>query len=164
MTPIHFRPTLEKDLPFVLAAEQAPENCRFIGQWDRAEHAASLKDPDLRHMIIEHLQTHAPVGYLILAGLESPHRSIEFRRIVITEKGKGYGRHALRLVKQFAFEQQHAHRLWLDVKDHNAHARYLYRSEGFIEEVTLRECLKIEGGFESLVVMSMLSDEYEAQD
>jgi diamine N-acetyltransferase len=163
MTPIRLRPTDEPDLPFVLDAEAAADNRRYVAQWTHAHHAAALGDPDLRHLIIERLEDQAPVGYLILAGLESPHRSIEFRRIVVTEKGKGYGRHALRLVKRLAFEERGAHRLWLDVKDHNARARQLYRSESFVEEGTLRECHKIANGYESLVIMSMLEDEYAAQ-
>jgi RimJ/RimL family protein N-acetyltransferase len=162
MTVIHLRPTIEKDLPFVLAAERAEDNRKYVAQWTQAMHEAALTNTDLRHLIIERLDDRTPVGYLILAGLDSPHQNIEFRRIVITEKGKGYGRDTLRLVKQFAFERQGANRLWLDVKDHNTRARKLYQSEGFIEEGTLRECFKTEDGFESLVIMSMLQSEYKA--
>lgn len=79
---------------------------------------------------------------------------------MVTEKGKGYGKEALRLVKQLAFEELGAHRLWLDVKKQNVRARHVYESEGFVVEGVLRECLKAEAGFESLVVMSMLRDEY----
>jgi len=164
MTAIHLRPTTEKDLPFVLAEERADDNRKYVAQWTQAMHEAALLDPDLWHLIVERIEDHAPVGYLIIAGLESPHQSIEFRRIVITEKGKGYGRNALQLVKKFAFEGQGAHRLWLDVKDHNSRARRLYRSAGFIEEGTLRECFKTEDGFESLVIMSMLDNEYAVPD
>ncbi len=163
MTSIHLRPTIEQDLPFVLAAERAPENHRFVDQWTQAQHEAAINNTDIRHMIIERLNDRVPAGYLILAGLESPHRSIEFRRVVVIEKGMGYGRLTLRLVKQFAFEQQDAHRLWLDVKDHNTRARQLYQSAGFIEEGTLRECYKTKDGFESLVFMSMLRSEYEGK-
>ena len=64
------------------------------------------------------------------------------------------------LIKQQAFEQLGAHRLWLDVMAHNDRARNLYRSEGFLEEGTLRECMLVGGEFVSLVIMSMLEDEY----
>jgi len=55
-----------------------------------------------------------------------------------------------------------AHRLWLDVKSKNARARHLYQSEGFVEEGVMRECLLEDGHFESLVLMSMLRQEFEA--
>jgi RimJ/RimL family protein N-acetyltransferase len=85
---------------------------------------------------------------------------VEFRRLVITNKGHGFGRAAVRFVKQLAFEQYHAHRLWLDVRAHNRRAQQLYQSEGFVLEGTLRECVKVDNHFESLVTMSLLCSEY----
>ena len=70
-------------------------------------------------------------------------QSLEFRRIVITDKGKGYGRESLRLIKKMAFEELSAHRLWLDVKDHNLRARHVYEAEGFMVEGVLRIMLTI---------------------
>lgn len=111
-------------------------------------------------MIIETKPESALIGFLLLAGRASAHQSVEFRRIVIAEKGKGYGKEALKLVKQLVFEQWQAHRLWLDVFDHNQRARQVYASEGFVEEGILRECVLRGEHFESLVMMSLLAHEY----
>ncbi|HWN12180.1 MAG TPA: GNAT family protein [Pyrinomonadaceae bacterium] len=153
--------TRENDLEFVLSAEQSAENSSFVTVWAREQHLAALTSEDLSHLIIERVADGSRVGYIILAGLSDINRSIEFRRIVVTEKGQGHGREALRLVKQMAFQELKAHRLWLDVKEHNVRARHLYESEGFVAEGVLRECIKGEVGFESLVVMSMLFSEYD---
>jgi hypothetical protein len=72
-------------------------------------------------------------------------------------------RAALRMAKKVAFDDLGAHRLWLDVKTHNVQARALYDSEGFIVEGLLRESVRVEGGFESLVVMSMLQHEFASR-
>ncbi|MGI8732203.1 MAG: GNAT family N-acetyltransferase [Pyrinomonadaceae bacterium] len=152
--------TSENDLDFVLSAEQSSENRSFVSVWAREQHLGALTSEDLSHLIIENTTDGSRVGYVILAGLADANQSIEFRRIVVTEKGKGYGKEALRLVKKLAFEELKAHRLWLDVKEHNVRARHLYESEGFVGEGVLRECIKAEVGFESLVVMSMLCSEY----
>lgn len=160
MKGVRLRSTTLEDLDFVLAAEQDPENRPFIIPWSREQHTVTLTDPDLAHRIIYRVPQGGPVGFVILAGLTNPHRSIEFRRIVVTAKRQGLGRAAVRLVKHFAFAEQGAHRLWLDVKDHNHRARRLYEAEGFVVEGVLRECLKGDAGFESLVIMSMLSSEY----
>jgi RimJ/RimL family protein N-acetyltransferase len=101
-----------------------------------------------------------PVGFVILAGLQGEHRSIEFRRIVVTEQGKGYGRAAVRAIQRHAFDTLSAYRLWLDVKEPHTRARAVYKKEGFHYEGTLRECLKGPEGFESLVVMSVLEQQY----
>jgi len=158
---IELRRTRLSDLDFVLNAEQADENYAFVSTWTRAQHELALSNPDGLHLIIERCLDQQPVGYIIMAGLEQAHQSIEFRRMVVTEKSKGYGREALRCVKKMAFEDLHAHRLWLDVKDFNLRAIKLYKSEGFVAEGTLRECVKRGERFDSLVVFSMLQNEYQ---
>ena len=97
-----------------------------------------------------------------MLGLTEPGGSIALKRLVVTEKGFGYGRTALRLIERFAFEEIGAHRLWFGVKEHNPRARRLYGDEGYVVEGILRECLRQDGGYESLVVMSKLESEYRA--
>lgn len=157
---INTRPTQVDDLAFVLQAEQDPTNAPFVEQWSHDRHVAALTDSDFAHCIVERRSDGKPVGYIILAGLKSPHQSLEFRRLLITDKGHGYGRAAVRFVKQVAFNQYRVHRLWLDVRAHNRRAQQLYQSEGFVIEETLRECIKIDDRFESLVIMSPLGSEY----
>jgi diamine N-acetyltransferase len=157
---IRLRRTAEGDLDFVVAAEGALENRRFVGQSSLEEHRAALSNPDLAHFVVESVEDGRAVGYVIVAGLLDANRSAEFRRVVITEKGKGYGREVLRAVKKMAFEELKAHRLWLDVREHNERARRLYESEGFVSEGMLRECVSVGGGWESLVLMSVLEQEY----
>ena len=81
-------------------------------------------------------------------------------RIVITDKGSGYGKSAVSLIKQWCFEVQNAHRLWVDVLEHNTRARHVYKTQGFICEGILRECIKAENSYQSLAVMSVLSKDY----
>ncbi len=49
-----------------------------------------------------------------------------------------------------------AHRVWLDVKPDNGRARRLYASLGFEEEGVLRDALRTEAGYESLILMAKL--------
>ena len=46
------------------------------------------------------------------------------------------------------------------MKKLNARAKALYDSEGFVVEGELRESVKVQGGYESLIVMSMLHNEF----
>jgi diamine N-acetyltransferase len=84
--------------------------------------SVTLIDLDIAHPIVERWSDAQPIGYSILAGPNNVHQSLEFRRIVITDKGHGYGRAAVRFVKQLAFEQYRAHRLWFDVRAYNQRA------------------------------------------
>lgn len=65
------------------------------------------------------------------------------------------------MIEKLAFETYHAHRLWLDVKIQNHRAQAVYSGAGFVVEGTLRECLKSGDEFESLIIMSMLLQEYK---
>ncbi|MDQ2855719.1 MAG: GNAT family N-acetyltransferase [Acidobacteriota bacterium] len=158
---ICLRRAAEADLDFVLAAEHSPDNSPFVTRWTREQHAGSLLSEDVGLFIIESESDQSSVGYVIMAGLTDQNQSIELRRIVVTEKNKGYGQQALDLIKRLAFVERGAHRLWLDVKEENFRARHIYESHDFVIEGVLRECIKSELGFGSLVVMSMLRDEYQ---
>jgi diamine N-acetyltransferase len=157
---IQIRPTQIDNLAFVLQAEHDPANASFVEQWSHDRHVAALSDSDFAHRIVQRWSDGLPIGYIILAGLKNVHQSLEFRRLVITDNGHVYGRAAVRFVKQLAFEQYCVHRLWLDVRAHNRRAQQLYQSEGFVIEGTLRECVRVDDRFESLVIMSLLNSEY----
>lgn len=150
-------PTSPADIPLVMAAEANDDTSPFIIPWTTEHHLAALSDPDCAHRSIRDAATDEWLGFVLLFGLSSPHRSIELRRIVCARKGIGIGRAAIRALIEMTFGALGAHRLWLDVKASNARARHLYASEGFSEEGVLRECLLGKDGFESLVLMSMLA-------
>jgi RimJ/RimL family protein N-acetyltransferase len=157
---VRLRPTMQSDLEFVLSIERDPVNLPFITPWERTQHEAAIRFPDFRHFIIEGGNGLDPVGFLILIGCKSPHQSLELKRMVVRDKGLGFGRAALRVAKKVAFDDLGAHRFWLDVRTNNTRAKGLYDGEGFVEEGLLREAVRSGGGFESLVVMSMLRSEF----
>ncbi len=156
------RPTMLSDLDFVISVEQDPRNRPFITPWDRTQHEGAIRFPDFRHFIVEAGTGYPSAGFVILQGCRNPHRSIELKRIVLKADlhGQGYGRAALRRLAEMAFRDLGAHRFWLDVKARNVLAQALYRSEGFVEEGRLRESVRTEEGYDSLVVMSILASEH----
>jgi diamine N-acetyltransferase len=157
---VRLRPTMTSDLEFVLSLEHDPGNLGFITPWERTQHEAAIRFPDFRHFIVEGGTDLEAVGFLILIGCRSVHQSLELKRMVIEAKGSGFGRAALRTAKKVAFHDLGAHRFWLDVKRRNTRAKALYDSEGFVVEGELRDAVREGGGFESLIVMSMLRPEF----
>ncbi|SMP60309.1 GNAT family N-acetyltransferase [Anoxynatronum buryatiense] len=157
---IRLRQTAPEDLDWVIATEQHPDNREYVYNWPRERHLAGIASEDEKHFMIMRVEDDCPVGYVILSGLASEHQVISFDRITIAEKGRGYGRQTVRLIKQLCFETYKCHRLWLDVFDFNPRARRLYESEGFVFEGTLRECKKKGDDFLSMHVLSMLEREY----
>jgi diamine N-acetyltransferase len=170
--PLRLRPTLLSDLDFVVGVEQDAHNRPFITPWERTQHEGAVRFPDFRHFIVEAGDAAAAHGgrdgFVILQGCRNPHRSVELKRLVLQSKGRGLGRHCVRLLKRMAFRDLKAHRFWLDVKSLNTRALALYASEGFVEEGRLRESVRASldesaDGWDSLVVMSLLDREYAAR-
>ena len=164
---LRLRPTMLSDLDFVISVETDLRNIPFITPWERPQHEGALRIPDFRHFIVEAGAGYPSVGFVILQGCRNPHKSVELKRLVLQSKGQGLGRACVRLLKQMAFRDLHAHRFWLDVKSLNTRALALYASEGFVEEGRLRESVRVFGGqadgYDSLVVMSLLDREYQAR-
>jgi RimJ/RimL family protein N-acetyltransferase len=140
---VRLRPTRPDDLDWVMAAEGHPENRPFVTQWTRAQHEETLTHPDQAHLVIESLADGRTAGYVILAGLASPRDAVELRRIVVTEKGRGYGRETLRLIAGLALDVLGTRRLWLDVRANNPRAWRLYEQEGYSAESTTPDGLTI---------------------
>ena len=127
----------------------------------KTKHKALLKDDDCLHLSIRRLDNDNLVGHMIIFGLCNNNLVMEFRRITINEKGCGFGREAIRLLKKMCFERLGFHRLWLDVYDDNYKAISLYESEGFVIEETLRENIKPDYGYRSQRIYSMTENEYK---
>jgi diamine N-acetyltransferase len=156
---VTLRATTEFDLEWVVRTEHDPGYEPFITRWSRQRHSAALRDPGTRHLIIADSSSRR-LGYIILRGVGEPDGGIELLRMVVAEPGQGIGRAALRLIKRIAFDELDAHRLWLDVVPSNTGALRLYESEGFVREGVMREAGRRAGGFVSLVLMSILEQEY----
>jgi diamine N-acetyltransferase len=155
---LRLRATDARDLEFAMAAESDPEASPFVTVWSLPQHERAIEDPDQAHLMV--CDGDEPVGFVLLAGLESPHRNVELRRIVVVSPGRGVGREALGLVLDHAFGDLGAHRVWLDVKPHNERAARAYRAVGFVHEGVLREALLTDGAWESLAIMSVLEHEW----
>lgn len=159
-TNIRLRETKEIDLEFVLETEMDSGNNQFIVSCSKKQHIEAINNEAMLHLIIE-TDDQTAVGYMILSGLNNVNGSVELVRIVIKVKKKGYGKESLSLIRDYVFDTLNAHRLWLDVKEHNYRARELYELLGFKKEGFLRECIKTEEGYESLIIMAILETEYK---
>ena len=132
----------------------------FVGKSSIEEHQTLIDDPDCLHLSIILNSDNRLIGHVLLSGILSKNKSLEFRRIFISEKGKGYGREAIHLIKKLCFEELKFHRLWLDVHTDNSTAICLYESEGFQPEGILRDAILTPKGFKSLKIYSILESEY----
>ena len=109
--------------------ETESDNSRYIISHTLEAHHALFHKPEARYKAI-YAEAGRLVGYMILM-LEPDDRSIEFRRIVISEKSRGYGRRAVELLDDICRNELDRERIWLDVFEFNDRARKLYESCGY---------------------------------
>jgi len=145
-------------LDLILDIEKA--NSDFVFVWTKERHMKAMNSEDEMHISVFSSAERKLVGYILLSGIGGEDSVVEFRRMAISDKGKGYGRTSVRFIKKYCFEVLKCHRLWLDVFTDNEKAIGLYRSEGFVREGILRDCKKHGDSYRSMVIMSMLEQEY----
>lgn len=150
--------TVASDIDRIIEFEK--NNKQFVHQYSKGKHMALLTDDDCLHLSIRHIDNDHLIGHMIVFGICNHNKVLEFRRITINEKGLGFGRDAIRLLKQLCFENLRFHRLWFDVYDDNDIAIKLYESEGFVKEGTLRDNIKTDNGYRSQRIYSMIENEY----
>ena len=160
---LQFRQADVQDLDYIMETEYKPENAKYVIPYTREVHALTIATGAAIHLIIEEKTTKTPVGYLMIAGLETEAKEMEWTRIVLDVKGRGYGRETLKMLKSWAFDDLHFHRAWLDCKDHNARALHVYESEGLIREGLIRETILTDGVYENLIILGILDREYRTR-
>jgi ribosomal protein S18 acetylase RimI-like enzyme len=117
-----------EDASLFATLEQAPDTKEYILPYSHNEHAQKMVDPSVVYLRI--LDGVELAGFLILA-LDSDSESIEFRRIVVSAKGRGVGQLAIAAMEQFCLKELHRTRVWLDVFEHNRRGRHLYEKLGY---------------------------------
>lgn len=148
---IKIKPTQPSQFAEICRIEQS--NSEYINTYTVQEHRKVIGNINEAHFSIFENPSNKLIGFIILAGLKSEQKKIEFRRIAISEKGKGYGTQAINFVKYYCFEHLSASQIWLDVYACNKRAIKLYNKIGFSVEQTI-ENYNSKG---SLLIMSTKS-------
>jgi len=108
-------------------------------------------------------------GFIGTCGLYSHrdiYRSWEFRILIFDANavGKGVGTEATRMTVHYAFNRCNAHRVYLGVYADNERAVRCYQKVGFKEEGRLRDEIFCFGKYHDAIRMSILEDEWRAQN
>lgn len=143
-----------EDLNKILSIEQNVENLEFIISNSKSQHLELIRNPNSEHLTLKS-EKNKILGYVILNDLNNENNNIELKRIVINEKGKGYGRKAIQEIKKLCFNHFNCEKVWLDVVEDNYKARNLYRSEGFIQDRKFEGELEINEKLKKLILMSI---------
>ena len=103
------------------------------------------------------------IGDCGLHGLDRQHGTAELG-IAIWDRnylGKGYGRDAVNLILEWAFDAQGWRRIWLGTLAPNERAIRSYLACGFIEEGRMRQQDYFHGEYVDVVIMGLLRSEWQ---
>jgi RimJ/RimL family protein N-acetyltransferase len=157
---IRLRPAGPEDIAFIMATERIPGFEKLVGCWSEDAHRAALAAAGHAYLLgIDPANERA--GFAIVRDLDDAHGNVCLKRIAVTAPGRGTGGALVGALVRWAFTQSAAYRLWLDVMAHNARARHVYASHGFVEEGVMRGAyLGADGGRVDLVLMSLLRPDW----
>ena len=150
----------ESDINMIMEIENHKDNRDFIWQGTYEQHLSEINDENHLLLKFEKTEDRGIAGYCLI-GLDRHSERFELRRIAITEKGKGYGREAIKALMDYAFTELGMNKFWLDVYPDNKVGIALYESLGLKKEGVLRQNYKSERGYLDQVVYSMLRSEYQ---
>ena len=153
----------ESDINMIMEIENHKDNRDFIWQGTYEQHLSEINDENHLLLKFEKTEDRGIAGYCLI-GLDRHSERFELRRIAITEKGKGYGREAIKALMDYAFTELGMNKFWLDVYQDNKTGIELYESLGLKKEGVLRQNYKSERGYLDQVVYSMLRSEYIPKD
>ncbi len=151
------RATSLEQIPQVVAMEQ--KALSWICPFTADQHALLIQAPHAFHALAID-ESGLPLGFLILEGLDTPHRAVMLRRVVAAWPRRGIGKFLVKWAMHYCFIVQNKHRLWLEVFTDNTPAIALYESVGMVREGTSRESIWQHGRWRSLYHYSILEDEY----
>jgi RimJ/RimL family protein N-acetyltransferase len=116
------------------------------------------KNPSQVIFAIRHVHYSKIMGFAGLTKLDAVHRSGELGIRIGSEadRGKGYGKGAIRLVMNYAWNHLNLNRVYLSVFASNHRAINAYKAAGFQEEGRQRQAAFINGTWMDMVLMAAL--------
>jgi RimJ/RimL family protein N-acetyltransferase len=150
-----------ESIPVVMRIERQPGYEGLVGRWNEAQHVAAIADPANAYLV-GHDEA-GPRGFAIVGGLQDPHGNVVLKRIAVERAGEGFGYRFVAALVEWAFTTTGAHRVWLDLFEHNDRAHHVYRKVGFTDDGIWRESYRMPDGRRvSQLLMAILRPEWEA--
>ena len=172
---VYLRPAEKSDVPTFVRWFADAEMSGFLGM--RAPFSEAMEEQWFARMVEQQGKEHyhfvmcrlddtQPIGTISLFQIDAINGSAGVG-IAIGEKplwGNGYGTDAMNALLDFGFGQLRLERIWLEVYDFNVRAQRSYEKAGYVVEGTLRHANYRQGMHRDVLLMSILRDEWRAQD
>lgn len=118
-----------------------------------------MLEKDNRMFVIE-LENETAIGIVGFKNLDWINSNSELFIYIGNENywGKGYGKEALKLLINFAFNSLNLHMLYLEVFSYNENATKMYEKLGFNQDGILRQSKYQDGQYYDKIIMSKINE------
>lgn len=124
---ITLRPTVEDEIPRIAALEAAFGG-GFVLPYSLDQHYREFRRAEVLYKSV--YRGDDLIGFALLV-MDPDGHSVEFRRVVIAEPGRGNGRRVVGMVNDAVRRELGRTRLWLDVFEDNVRAQHVYERCGY---------------------------------
>ncbi|UCH66738.1 MAG: GNAT family N-acetyltransferase [Ignavibacterium sp.] len=133
---IELQESTKEDLKLFSSWEKLDGIREFICPYAFERHVEEFEKNEVTYLKISF--NAKPVGFVLLK-LEDDERSVEFRRIVVIERGKGIGQKVLNEIENYCLNKLKRKRIWLDVFEFNKRGIHIYKKQGYkmIDEIDI---------------------------
>ena len=125
---IELQESTKEDLKLFSEWEKLDGIREFISPYSLARHELEFEENEVIYLKINF--NSIPVGFVLLK-LEADNKSVEFRRIVVVDRGKGIGQQVLNEIEEYCVNQLGRNRIWLDVFEINGRGIHIYEKHGY---------------------------------
>ncbi|MBA4317760.1 MAG: N-acetyltransferase [Flavobacterium sp.] len=120
----------ENQISEIIKMENNSETSEFIITYSEEKHRTEIVNRNNHYTGI--YENGKLLGFFIL-GIEQEGKRIEFRRIVIEQKGYGYGQKAITELEEYCKAMWNTESIWLDVFAYNHRGIHIYEKLGYIK-------------------------------
>lgn len=124
---LELKKSIADEASFFVEMERASDTRAFVIPYSLDKHKALIESNDVIYLSIYYEGKLS--GFIILS--QEGDNTIEFRRVVINNKGKGLGQLAIKAMENYCMENLKCSRIWLDVFESNLKGIHIYKKLGY---------------------------------
>ena len=147
------RPATPADFGFIRSLVQSPDYALYLTDEDEAALQTYATEPESR-LLIWQTDRLDQAGFALYCQVGHRSKTLELRRLALTEVGRGNGVAFVKALVDHGFDQLGAEKIWLDTSENNLRAQKVYGQVGFTLEGRLRlhdYCPPLERNFDTLL-------------
>lgn len=124
---IELRISTINEIPEIIKFEHSNDTSNFILPYTSKKHMLEMAKDNVVYLSVYESQLF--LGFIILV-LEN-NGTVEFRRIVVDSKDKGFGQAAIKKMEEYCRSSLKRNRIWLDVFEKNSRGQHIYKKLGY---------------------------------